>query len=390
MNVNKGKIKILYFHPTVVFGGAERATANFLAGLDRSKFEVVFVSKKGVFKDLFVKKFLYIDDLCLSDSFKDIRALIRDVKTMKNLIKEESPDIIFGMLHYGCIVLSGIKFFLRDKVKVVVSPRTPSKDAINFYFKDDLRKRLGWNFMVRFFCKYPDYIIVPCEGMREECISEYKADKSKVHTIKNVVKMDVIDRLSRENMELEDVDKSFVISTSGRLAAEKNLSVLIKAVALLRKTIEVKLWIIGEGPERPFLEALASQLHILRDVVFWGFQGNPYKFIKRSDVFVHTSLFEGFANMIWEVIACGVPVIATDCHYGPGEIIDHMKNGMLVPVSDEVALMQAIRHLLEDEGLRKDLVKNAYNKLKGLSEGETISSLEAVFLKALTIKGNVC
>jgi glycosyltransferase involved in cell wall biosynthesis len=375
-----GAIKILYFHPTIVFGGAERATTNLLKCLNRDTFCVTLFTKKGVFNDISADNILYIDDMGISDGFHGISILIKDVRTMLRLIRKERPDVVFGMLHYGCMVLSWVKFLLRGRTKIIVSPRTPSRDAIDFYFKDDQKKRLLWNFLVYFFCRYSDHIIVPCFGMRNECQDIYKADSNKVTTIRNSIDIEKIKKLADVSFSERKPEDSFIISTGGRLASEKKLPVLLQAFVLLKKKIKCKLWIIGDGPEKPFLEALVKKLQVENDIVFWGFQENPYRIIKNSDVFVHTSIFEGFANMIWEVMACGVPVISTDCNYGPREIIRNMENGILVPVSDEVALMEALRLLLGDASLRKRFAENAYTEIANLNGNKMAREYENVFL----------
>lgn len=376
----KRKIKLLYFHPTIVFGGAERTTTTLLKGLDKAVFDVLFVTKKGIFPPLPVKEAIYIDDLGISDGFKGVDSLIKDTKIMIQFIKKETPDIVFGMLHYACIMLSLVKIFLRNKVKVTISPRTPSKAAINFYFKEKTLKKALWNFMVKFFCQHSDCIVVASDGLKEECISKYKAKRNKIVTVNNSIDVQSIERLSMESVNRKDSPDNFVISTAGRVAAEKNMEVLIKAFAMLRKDLKAKLWIIGDGPERPYLESLAASLNVVNDVDFLGFQDNPYKFIKRSDVFVHTSLFEGFGNIILEAMACGVPVIATDCPFGPREIISNMNNGILVPVSDEMALMEAIKTVLEDEDMRRSFVEEAYKRILDFPTERMVSQYEDIFL----------
>lgn len=377
----KRKIKLLYFHPTIVFGGAERTTTTLLKGLDKAVFDVLFVTKKGIFPPLPVKEAIYIDDLGISDGFKGVDSLIKDTKIMIRFIKKETPDIVFGMLHYACIMLSLVKVFLRNKVKVTISPRTPSKAAINFYFKEKTLKKALWNFMVKFFCQHSDCIVVASDGLKEECISKYKAKRNKIVTVNNSIDVQSIERLSMESVNRKDSPDNFVISTAGRVAAEKNMEVLIKAFAMLRKDLKAKLWIIGDGPERPYLESLAVSLNVVNDVDFLGFQDNPYKFIKRSDVFVHTSLFEGFGNIILEAMACEVPVIATDCNYGPREIISNINNGILVPVSDEMALMEAFKKVIEDYDLRTRLVEGASKCLKDFSTEKMVKQYEDVFSK---------
>ena len=374
------KIRLLYFHPTIVFGGAERTTAALLEKLDKSMFDVLFITKKGIFHPLPVERVKYIDDLGIHDGFEGIGSLVKDTKIMLQLIKKERPDIVFGMLHYACIILSLLKIRLRDRVRIIISPRTPAKDAINFYFKDNVKKRLIWNFMIKFFCRHSDRIVVASEGIKEECVAAYKAERSKIVTINNSVDVQSVGRFSLESVDAESPPGHFVISTAGRLAAEKNVDVLVKAFALLRKDLKAKLWIVGDGPERPHLESLAASLNIKDDIVFWGFQENLYKFIQKSDIFVHTSLFEGFGNIILEAMACGVPVIATDCPFGPREIINNGKSGMLVPVSDEVALAKALKMVSENKETRDRFVKNAYKRLSEFTPEKMVRSYENVFL----------
>ena len=234
--------------------------------------------------------------------------------------------------------------------------------------------------MVRFFCRYSDRIVVASEGIKEECVAAYKAERSKVVTINNSVDVQSVGRFSLESVDAESPPGHFVISTAGRLAAEKNIAVLVKAFALLRKDLKAKLWIVGDGPERPYLESLAASLNIKDDIVFWGFQENLYKFIQKSDIFVHTSLFEGFGNIILEAMACGVPVIATDCPFGPREIINNGENGILVPVSDEVALAKALKMVLENKEARDRFVENAYKRLSEFTPEKMVRSYEDVFL----------
>ena len=383
------KIRLLYVHPTIAFGGAERTTATLLEKLDKSVFDVLFITKKGVFHPLPAERVLYIDDLGIHDGFAGIRSLINDTKIMLQLIKRERPDIVFGMLHYACIMLSITKIFLRDNVRIITSPRTPSREAVRFYCGQRTADKALWNFMIRFFCRYSDQIVVASEGIKEECITEYRAKRNKVVTINNSINARSVMISSLEPIDAARYPDHFIISTAGRLSAEKNMAVLLKAFALLRRDLRAKLWIVGEGPERPHLESLAAGLNIVDDIVFWGFQENPYRFIKKSDIFVHTSLFEGFGNIILEAMACGVPVIATDCPFGPREIINSGENGVLVPVSDEGALAKALKMVLENKEAGKRLVENAHKRVLEFTPERMVSRYEDVFLRSAHSKGFV-
>ncbi|MHA1410840.1 MAG: glycosyltransferase, partial [Candidatus Odinarchaeia archaeon] len=101
------------------------------------------------------------------------------------------------------------------------------------------------------------------------------------------------------------------------------------------------------------LESLALELSINKLVDFVGFKSNPYSWIAKADLFVLASDTEGFPVVILEAMACGVPIISTDCLSGPNEIITNGKNGILVPVDNEKVLKDQMLNLLNDQNLRK-------------------------------------
>jgi len=117
----------------------------------------------------------------------------------------------------------------------------------------------------------------------------------------------------------------------------------------VRKERPARLIILGEGAERPILEALVRDLGLEEDVELPGFVENPYKYMKRAAVFVLSSRWEGLPNVLIEVLALGTPVISTDCPSGPAEILENGRLGSLVPVGDANALAESILAALEAE-----------------------------------------
>lgn len=113
--------------------------------------------------------------------------------------------------------------------------------------------------------------------------------------------------------------------------------------------------ILGEGAERQRLQALAGSLGVACDVALPGFEPNPFAWMARSGVFALSSLFEGFGNVLCEALACGCPVVSTDCPGGPREILDHGRHGWLVPVGDDRALARALLRALETPPERRQL-----------------------------------
>ena len=128
----------------------------------------------------------------------------------------------------------------------------------------------------------------------------------------------------------------------GRLSPEKDQRTLIRAVSLLPAAQPWRLAIVGDGPERPALEALARELHVADRIVFTGEVADPFAFMMRGRLAVCASVYEGLGNAIIEALACGTPVVSTDCPYGPSEILQGGRYGTLTPVGDAAAMATAI------------------------------------------------
>lgn len=146
-----------------------------------------------------------------------------------------------------------------------------------------------------------------------------------------------------------------VILAVGRLHAQKDFPTLLRAFALVRKQKPSRLVILGEGEKRKELEDLARKLGVREDLDLPGFVENPYQYMKRAAVFVLSSQWEGFGNVLVEAMACGCPVVSTDCPSGPGEILAEGEYGILVPAKDPERLAQEILRVLKNQELAKEL-----------------------------------
>ena len=144
----------------------------------------------------------------------------------------------------------------------------------------------------------------------------------------------------------------------GRLTPQKDFPPLLRAFCLVRKEIPgAKLIILGEGRERLRLEQLAAELGLPGSAQFPGFVLNPFAFMARAAVFVLSSRWEGFGNVLVEAMACGTPVVSTDCPSGPSEILDGGTFGRLVPPGDAAALAEAILSELRSPHNREALMQ---------------------------------
>lgn len=139
-----------------------------------------------------------------------------------------------------------------------------------------------------------------------------------------------------------------VILSAGRLTHQKDHTTLLRAFARLRQTLAARLVILGEGEERQALEQLAGTLGVRADVQLPGFVVNPFAYMARARVFALSSRWEGCPNVLIEAMACGVPVVSTDCPSGPAEVLQGGTYGRLVPVGDETAMAEAMLHTLHE------------------------------------------
>ena len=138
-----------------------------------------------------------------------------------------------------------------------------------------------------------------------------------------------------------------VILGAGRLTAQKDFANLLHAFAIVKQNRPARLIILGEGPDRAALRQLIDRLDLARDADMPGFDANPYAYMSRAAVFVLSSAWEGLPTVLIEAMACGTPVVATDCRSGPADILVGGRFGELVPVADPAALAAAILRTLE-------------------------------------------
>lgn len=213
-------------------------------------------------------------------------------------------------------------------------------------------------------------VIAVSNGVRDELIRLHVLSKSQISVIYNPIDISTIQELAKEE-ELDCRVNTTVplIVAVGRLNAVKGQWHLIRAFAELRKKQECQLLICGEGPEKEYLSGLIRDLGIEDDVVFLGWQENPYKYMIKSTLFVQSSLSEALPNVLIEAMACGCPVVAAGCSGGIGEILGPddkcgfivgKMSGVRYSAKDaldlgEISLLEGMERILNNEGLREKM-----------------------------------
>jgi glycosyltransferase involved in cell wall biosynthesis len=216
----------------------------------------------------------------------------------------------------------------------------------------------------RLFFRWADQVCAVSDGVARDLAAITRIPVSDIRVVHNpTVTPELLEQSEEPSghpwFDADRAGRPSVVLGVGALNPFKDFAMLIRAFARVRRTRPARLLILGEGPERVKLEGVARELGVAADVELLGFEPNPYKFMARADVLAVSSRVEGMPNAIIEALACGCPVVSTDCPSGPAEILQNGRYGKLVPIGDEAALAEAIGATLQISPDSHDLRRRA-------------------------------
>ena len=327
--------KVALFLPSLRGGGAERVMVNLARGF----------SEKGLDVDLVLAK---AEGPYLSQVPPEVRVIdlhsprvLASLPHLVRYLRRERPQTILSAMDHANIVAIWARKFSGMPCRVVVSVHsTLSRALMNI---PNLRGYLMPN-LIRIFYPLADTVVAVSNGVADDFANITKLPRESIKVIYNPIVTSELLEKANEAVEHPWFSRGEppVILSVGRLTKAKDYPTLIRAFALVHRERPARLMILGEGEERPKLEALIQELGLDDDVSLPGFVDNPYAYMARSAVFVLSSAWEGFGNVLVEAMAVGTPVVATDCPSGPAEILEGGKWGKLVPVGDIETLAGAI------------------------------------------------
>lgn len=204
-------------------------------------------------------------------------------------------------------------------------------------------------------------IIAVSQGVKEDICHMGRFPEARVKVIYNPAATGVSPHRASQVVRESLWGNGFVnhIISVGTLKEQKDHETLIRAFARLPTELNAKLTILGEGPLRAELVSLIAQFGLQSHVSMPGFVTDPYPWLRTADLFVLSSQWEGFGNVIVEALECGLPVVSTDCPSGPAEILENGRYGKLVPVGDADALAEAMLSGLSEKHDRQALINRA-------------------------------
>ena len=236
---------------------------------------------------------------------------------------------------------------------------------------------------------YADAVVGVSQGVVAELARIPNLAHDRIHTVYNPVVSPDLDRKGLELAGHPWIDNPLcpVVLAIGRLKKVKDFPTLLTAFARLVAQRPVRLIVLGQGRLRPSLLSMAQRIGIAEHVDFPGFVENPYAFLSKADLFVLSSRYESLSNVLIEALACGCPVVSTDCPYGPREILEGGRLGPLVPVGDSEALAVAMARVLDEPPQRAALrerasffsTKQAVDQYEKLLLGEEIAAASELF-----------
>ncbi|MGQ0649202.1 MAG: glycosyltransferase [Gemmatimonadaceae bacterium] len=331
---------VVVFLPSLEGGGAERAmveVANALAA-SHANVTLAVASSAGPYRDE-ISPDVRLVDLAARGTVAALLPLVR-------LLRRERPvALLTAMRHANIVATLATALARRDgeaRTRVVISERSTisAMRRIERTLMSRILDRLArWTY------PHSHAVVAVSEGVAEDLRGELGGSAPPIHVIYNPTVTPGLARLAAEPIPHPwlDAGEPPVVVAVGRLIAAKGYDVLLRAFAQVRRARSCRLVILGEGPDRAALEQLARDLRIDTGVLLPGFAVNPFAWLSRAGLYVLSSRVEGLPNAVVQAMACGAPVVSTDCPSGPREILEGGRWGTLVPVDDVAALADAIQ-----------------------------------------------
>ena len=332
--------RIAFFLPTLVGGGAERVIVNLAQAIAERGHPVELVVAQAT-GELLTQRPATVPLVDLG-----ARRVLRSIGPLVRHLRATRPRVVVSSMSHANLValwaarLAGTRTPVIATVHNTMSRSTPQQGGI--------AGRL-WPRLLRAFYPWAAEIVAVSEGAADDLARTAGLPRARIRVVYNPVITPGMLALARERTGHPwfASGQPPVVLGVGRLTPQKDFATLLRAFATLRAGRAARLMILGEGEERPRLEALARELGLREDVALPGFQPNAMAHLAGAGLFVLSSAWEGLPTVLIEALAAGTRVVSTDCPSGPREILQGGRLGRLVPVGDAPALARAMAEALD-------------------------------------------
>ncbi|WP_295586971.1 glycosyltransferase [uncultured Lamprocystis sp.] len=328
------------FLPSLAGGGAERMMLNLAQGAVAAGVAVDLVVGQAAGPYLaLVPPGCTLVDLGAARVLGALPGLVR-------YLRRRRPRALLAAMDHANMVALWARVLARVPTRVCVSVRSNlSQEAAHSPFLAG--RWMPW--LARAFYPRADAVIAVSQGVADDLDRLLGVGRARILVIPNPVVTPELAALATAPADHPWLQPGTapVILAAGRLAPQKDYPTLIRAFAALSAGRDLRLIILGEGPERTALESLIQQLGLADRVSLPGFRDNPFAYMSRARLFVLSSAWEGLPGVLIQAMACGTPVVSTDCPSGPREVLADGRYGPLVPVGAVEALAVAMALTLE-------------------------------------------
>lgn len=379
------KKKILFVIDILRGGGAEKVLVDTVKYLDKDKFDITVLSvfDGGKYVDEIKKyvkyKFIFqeynftniINRISNSIKYRIVKFRLSSMNTSilyKKVIGEEYDYEVSFLEGYSASIVSRSTNKESYKIAWIHTDLIENPWAKNYY-KYTSEKNTYSKF---------DKIICVSEDVKKAFIEKFNIYIN-VEVKHNVVNEKIILNKSKEDVDDMKISNKFKIISVGRLSKEKGYMRLLEVhCRLINEGFDYELWIIGEGQQKRELEECINCNKLNNSVKLLGFKSNPYKYISKSDLFVCSSITEGFSTVATEATILGIPIVTTDCA-GMEEILGKSEYGLITANSIE-GLYSGLKSILEDKNLYSYYKNKAKERSNYFELEERIKEIENLFV----------
>ncbi|MGE5417230.1 MAG: glycosyltransferase [Acidobacteriota bacterium] len=355
------KDTIAIYIPDLMCGGVERVMIDLANGIKDYDYEVdlVLSSAEGPFLNQVPAGINIVDLKCK-------RVLFSLPKLIKYLRLRQPSIVLTAKDHVNILAIISTMFSQRTKSIIAIHDMA---NCMYYLFnpETDLRTRTKEK-VIQYMAKilYPKTaaIIAVSQAAAEELSSFYDIDPRRINVVYNPLDFERISFLSQQ-----DVDHPWfregqppVILAIGRLEQEKDFATLIRAFAVVGKQIQARLIIMGVGSQQAGLQNLIESLNLQNEAVLWGYEENPYKYIKAAGVVVLSSKYETLPTVLIETLYLQTGFVATKSYGGIHEIIGEPNYPYIVPIGDHIRLAQALIDYLNNRPMPLQIDFEKYKK----------------------------